>query len=125
MTFIPGIGPYDCPACGKAASAWGDSFCGKCEREFQEEMARQHEALVFGDAYLKMWGSILWTQSEIGPEYMERPENLPPVTQPEWAVGLEPDTIYSHRREIDENRYGAPEWVRQDRLRAMDEAIAQ
>lgn len=34
---------YDCPKCGRKESAFGDGFCGTCERAYAEEMERYHE----------------------------------------------------------------------------------
>lgn len=108
--FIPGVGPYDCPRCGEKESAWGDSFCGKCESVFQEEMQRQAEFEKYGNAYMQEWGDILFGVQEIGLDYMKNNQN-------DW-------NIYS-RLQFIEQKERIPQWVKEEQLKAVKEAIEQ
>jgi|2_EtaG_2_1085320.scaffolds.fasta_scaffold19018_5 hypothetical protein len=38
---------HDCPKCGRPESCWSsEDFCGKCEREYQEEKQADLEAAI-------------------------------------------------------------------------------
>jgi radical SAM protein with 4Fe4S-binding SPASM domain len=36
----------NCPACGKPESSWGDSFCGPCERAYQESLREERRERI-------------------------------------------------------------------------------